>query len=122
MSRVITFAKGSKRRMKQIRWKLSEVISVVTLSLIVLGLCVLFAFWEVSHQFGGAEDPPRRSKALTHNAIAELSPVDRKGPCNFQSMTRWLQMLLERDPNLFNPERDESPGSSLEVWFTKLKN
>jgi hypothetical protein len=49
MSRVITFDKGSKRRMKQIRWKLREVISAVALSLIVLGLGVLLAFWEVSH-------------------------------------------------------------------------
>jgi hypothetical protein len=49
MSRVITFDKGSKRRMKQIRWKLREVISAVVVSLIVLGLGVLLALWEVSH-------------------------------------------------------------------------
>ncbi len=49
MSRVITFDKGSKRRMKQIRWKLSEVIGAVFLSLTILGLGVLLAFWEVSH-------------------------------------------------------------------------
>lgn len=49
MSRVITFDKGSKRRIKQIRWKLREVISAVFLSLIILGLGVLLAFWEVSH-------------------------------------------------------------------------
>ncbi len=49
MSRVITFDKGSKRRMKQIRWKFGEVISVVALSLIVLVLCFLLALWEVSH-------------------------------------------------------------------------
>ena len=49
MSRVITFDKGSKRRIKEIRWKLREVISVVVLSLIVLGLCALLAVWEVSH-------------------------------------------------------------------------
>ena len=49
MSRVITFDKGSRRRMKQIRWKLREVISAVSLSLIVLGLCALLALWEVSH-------------------------------------------------------------------------
>lgn len=49
MSRVITFDKGSKRRMNQIRWKLREVISVFALTLIVLGLCVLLGLWEVSH-------------------------------------------------------------------------
>jgi len=49
MSRVITFDKGSKRRMKQIRWKLREVIGVVFLSLIILGLGILLALWEVSH-------------------------------------------------------------------------
>jgi type II secretory pathway component PulL len=49
MSRVITFDKGSKRRMKKIRWKLREVISIVILALVVLGLGVLLALWEVSH-------------------------------------------------------------------------
>jgi hypothetical protein len=49
MSRVITFDKGSKRRMKEIRWKLHEVISLVILALAVLGLGVLLALWEVSH-------------------------------------------------------------------------
>jgi hypothetical protein len=47
--RVITFDKGSKRRMKQIRWNLREIISVVVLSLIVLALGVFLALWEVSH-------------------------------------------------------------------------
>jgi putative flippase GtrA len=49
MSRVITFDKGSKRRLKQIRWKRCEVISLVVLSLIVLVLGVLLALWMVSH-------------------------------------------------------------------------
>ena len=57
MSRVITFDKGSKRRMKQIRWKLREVIGAVFLSLIVLGLCALLALWEVSHYSEAPKTP-----------------------------------------------------------------
>ena len=57
MSRVITFDRGSKRRMRQIRWKLREVISLVAVSLIVLGLCVLFACWEVSHYSAQPKTP-----------------------------------------------------------------
>jgi hypothetical protein len=57
MSRVITFPRSSKRRMKQIRWKPREVISVVTLSLIILGLGVLFALWEVSHYSAEPKTP-----------------------------------------------------------------
>jgi hypothetical protein len=49
MSRVITFDRGSKRRMKEIRWKLREVISAFVLALVILGLGVLLAVWEVSH-------------------------------------------------------------------------
>jgi hypothetical protein len=49
MSRVITFDKGSKRRMNEIRWKLREVISLVILALLVVGLGVLCTVWEVSH-------------------------------------------------------------------------
>jgi hypothetical protein len=57
MSRVITFDKGSKRRMKQIRWKLREVISVIFLSLIILALCALLAIWEVSHYYAERKTP-----------------------------------------------------------------
>jgi hypothetical protein len=49
MSRVITFDKGSKRRIKQIRWKIREVVGAVLLSLIITILGVLLAVWEVSH-------------------------------------------------------------------------
>jgi hypothetical protein len=62
MSRVITFDKGSKRRMKQIRWKLREVISAVLLALIVLGMGVWFALWEVSHY----SPEPRTPHVETH--------------------------------------------------------
>jgi hypothetical protein len=57
MSRVITFDKGSKRRMKQIRWKLREVVSAVLLSLIVLGVGVWFALWEVSQYSAEPKTP-----------------------------------------------------------------
>ena len=62
MSKVITFDKGSKRRMRQIRWKLREVISLVALSLIVLGLGVLLAFWEVSHYSAEPKTPHVKAK------------------------------------------------------------
>lgn len=49
VSRVITFPRSSKRRLKQIRWKLREVVSLVAFSLILLALGVLLALWEASH-------------------------------------------------------------------------
>jgi len=49
MSRVITFDKGSKRRLKQIRWRIHEIVSAVLLSLILSLFGVLYAVWEVSH-------------------------------------------------------------------------
>jgi hypothetical protein len=63
MSRVITFDRGSKRRMKEIRWKLHEVLSAVALSLIVLGLGVLLAIWEVSHY---SASPKTRQVTVRH--------------------------------------------------------
>jgi hypothetical protein len=62
MSRVITFPRSSKRRLRQIRWKLREVISVVALSLIVLVLGVLFALWEISHYSAEPKAPHVESK------------------------------------------------------------
>lgn len=49
MSRVITLDRGSKRRMRQIRWTFGEVLSAVFLSLIVLGLCALVEIRELVH-------------------------------------------------------------------------
>jgi hypothetical protein len=60
MSQVINFDKGSKRRMKQIRWKLSEVLSAIAVSLVVLGLCVIVACWELSHYSAEPKSPQVR--------------------------------------------------------------
>jgi ABC-type uncharacterized transport system permease subunit len=46
MSRVISFDKGSKRRIKQIRWNQVEITSAVLLSLVLIFLCLFFAIWE----------------------------------------------------------------------------
>jgi len=60
MSRVISFDKGSKRRIRQIRWKIHEISSAALLSLIILLLGVLVAFWEVSHYSGESRTPQIR--------------------------------------------------------------
>jgi hypothetical protein len=49
MSQVINFDKGSKRRLRQIQWKISEIISIILLSFAILILGVLLALWELSH-------------------------------------------------------------------------
>jgi hypothetical protein len=62
MSRVITLDKGSKKRLKQIRWSIREIVSAVLLSLILSLLGVLYAVWEVSHS--SAESSTHQVKAL----------------------------------------------------------
>jgi uncharacterized membrane protein len=57
MSQVINFDKGSKRRIKQIRWKIREIISLIFLSLLIIILGVLLAFWEVSHYSAAPKTP-----------------------------------------------------------------
>jgi hypothetical protein len=49
VSRVINFDKGSKRRLRQIRWKHREVASIVLLFLILMALCLWLALGEASH-------------------------------------------------------------------------
>jgi len=49
MSRVINFDKGSKRRIRQIRWTRLELFSVVLLTVLLLTLCLFFVLWEASH-------------------------------------------------------------------------
>jgi len=50
MSKVITFDKGSKRRLRQIRWKLFEVVSLALLALLVFAASILGLLWELDHE------------------------------------------------------------------------
>ena len=49
MSKVITFDKGSKRRLGQIRWKLFEIFSLVLLAILVFAMSLLVMLWELRH-------------------------------------------------------------------------
>jgi len=53
--RVITFDKGSKRRLRQIRWKRFEVVSLGLLFLVMMTTIALALVWLVSHD----SDEPR---------------------------------------------------------------
>ena len=47
--RVINFDKGSKRRLRQIRWKYFEVVSLCLLFLVMMITMALALVWFVSH-------------------------------------------------------------------------
>jgi hypothetical protein len=49
MSKVITFDKGSKRRLGQIRWKLFELYSLALLAIFVFVMSLLVMLWELRH-------------------------------------------------------------------------
>lgn len=49
MPKVITFDKGSKRRLKQIRWKLVEMFSVALLAVFAFVVSLLVVVWELRH-------------------------------------------------------------------------
>jgi hypothetical protein len=51
MPKVITFAKGSKRRLSQIRWGLLEVFSLVLLTVLVFALSLFVLMWELRHEY-----------------------------------------------------------------------
>lgn len=50
MRKVMTFDKGSKRRIKQIRWKLLEIFSLALLAVLLLALSWLVLLWELQHE------------------------------------------------------------------------
>ncbi len=49
MRKVINFDKGSKRRLKQIRWKLFELFSLALLAVLVFAMSLLVMLWELDH-------------------------------------------------------------------------
>jgi hypothetical protein len=57
--RVINFPRGSKRRLRQIRWTWRERTSVALLLLFLLALCTLYVLWDLSHEHPFSEDTMR---------------------------------------------------------------
>jgi len=49
MPKVITFDRGSKRRLRQIRWKLFEIFSLALLAILVFAMSLLVMLWELRH-------------------------------------------------------------------------
>jgi uncharacterized protein YpmS len=50
MSKVITFDKGSKRRLEQIQWKIGEIFSLALLTVFVMAVSILVLLWEMRHE------------------------------------------------------------------------
>ena len=65
MSKVITFDKGSKRRLSQIRWKLTELFSLMLLAVLVFALSLLVMVWELQREH--PDDLPK---------IPQIRPTD----------------------------------------------
>jgi hypothetical protein len=50
MPKVIKFDKGSKRRLKQIRWKLAEFVTLTFLALLIIAASALAVVWEIHRE------------------------------------------------------------------------
>ena len=57
--RVITLDRGSKRRLRQIRWTWRERTSLALLILFLLALCILYLHSDLSHDHPFSEDTMR---------------------------------------------------------------
>ena len=57
MSRVINFDKGSKGRIRRIRWTFAEKASAGVLLLILVALCILVALWDASRYPDSSHKP-----------------------------------------------------------------
>jgi uncharacterized protein YpmS len=69
MSKVITFDKGSKRRLKQIRWKIGEIITLALFTLLAIAVTALAVLWEI-RDTQPYSDPPKAPQ------IKETEPRD----------------------------------------------
>jgi hypothetical protein len=69
MSKVITLDKGRKRRLKQIRWKLFEILSLVLLAVLGVAMGILAEMWELDHEHPHSEPTktPRSGMLNPHN-------------------------------------------------------
>ena len=51
MSRTIDPGRGSKRKVREVRWTRTEVISVILLLLVLAGETICIALWLMGHSF-----------------------------------------------------------------------
>ncbi len=51
MSKTIDPGKGSKRKVREVRWTRTEVISVILLLLVLVGETICIALWLTGHTF-----------------------------------------------------------------------
>lgn len=57
MSKVITLDKGSKRRIKQIRWKTGEILSLALLAIFMFAIIAFAVLFEMDHEHPYSEPP-----------------------------------------------------------------
>ncbi|MGA8090874.1 MAG: hypothetical protein WCA10_26605 [Terracidiphilus sp.] len=50
MRKVITFDKGSKRRLRQVRWKLIEIFTLALLAIFLFATSLFVLMWELKHE------------------------------------------------------------------------
>jgi hypothetical protein len=50
MPKVVTFDKGSKRRLKQIRWTPGEILSLALIALLMIATVALAVLYEMHHE------------------------------------------------------------------------
>lgn len=55
MPKIVTVNKGSKRRLKQIRWTAGEILSLVLFSLLMIAAGGLTILWEMHHEHPWSE-------------------------------------------------------------------
>jgi hypothetical protein len=55
--KVITFDKGSKKKIQRIRWTRMELVSAVVLSIFLMAACVLVVLWYASHDRDESQIP-----------------------------------------------------------------
>ncbi len=58
MAKVITFDKGSKRRLNEIRWRLAEIVSLALLSVLMIAAVAFAILWEM-HQEHPYSEPTK---------------------------------------------------------------
>ena len=67
--KVITLDRGSKRRLKQIRWKTGEIASLALLAMILVATFFVVMLWELHHQHPYSEAPK-------HPQIRDAEPTE----------------------------------------------
>ena len=123
--RVITFDRGSKRRIQEIRWKPIQILSAILLMFLAIALCIVLAFWEASHYLVQPKTPQFEPAARMGSFVRIVDGIDPAGRGEHRSTIPTEPLVAEgyRAPEARSPKSEVRRNApAVAIWRSSSRH